>query len=135
MGKFNCFLSHSLYIYFFMTEITHASQSIISSISRKCPSSQKISEWMNLYELNSTIYFISSSLLFQWVMRYAQIQFKLIVSYILKKYTFGAGGQSEREGPRGTSRWTLNEVLSVPSLISLFSSGLLGLRPGKSRMM
>ena len=135
MGKFNCFLSHSLYIYFFMTEITHASQSIISSISRQRPSSQKISEWMNLYELNSTTYFISSSLPFQWVMRYAQIQFTLIVSYILKEYTFGAGGQSEREGPRRTSRWTLNEVLSVPSLISLFISGLLGLRPGKSRMM
>lgn len=115
---------------FFMTEMTHALQRIISSISRKCPGSQKFSEWMNSYELDSTTDFISLILPFQWVIRYAQIQSKVIMSYT-KNYTFGSGGQSEWEETQGTSRQVLNEVLHLPSLSSLSISGVIGWSPGK----
>ena len=52
---------------------------------------------MNLYELNSTTYFISSSLSFT-VSDEISSNTVQIDCHIFKKYTFGAGGQSEREG-------------------------------------
>lgn len=90
---------------------------------------------MNLYELNSITYFISSSLSFT-VSDEISSNTVQIDCHIFKKYTFGAGWPVWEEGLWGTSRWTLNEVpeCAFPDLTLYFCASL-RLRPGKSRMM
>lgn len=123
------------YFTFFMSDVTHAGRSIISYNSRKCPCLQKFNKWLNVYELDSTTDFISSILCFQWVVRYAQIHTVQTYYLLYKQYIFGAGGQTGREETSVSLRQAEENwmrALHLPSLTSLFISGLLRWRPERS---